>query len=425
MKDIKHKIIPAVFISILVAVAVMYVIVPDEKISADENRALASFPKFSFESLWDGSYTVAINNYMTDQFPMRKSFIALGDKVRAAMSLQSDEVQLVMSDGGDMGEGENLAQIPEAAKPKKPKAAKIDVADEADYNSRGIIIAGDRAMELFGWNFSMAQKYAAAVNQIKNVLPDVNVYSMLVPTAVEFYSPVKYHENTNRSQKEAIEGVNSMLQPSVNCVDAYTYLAAEADEYEYFRTDHHWTIRGAYQGYYAYCLAAGIEAVPMEDFEVSVVEGDFLGTLYRFTKKQVLKDNPDYVEVFNVPEAEKCTGYTSADMSYPYDVSVIANTEKTTNKYLAFLGGDHPLMDIVTENKNGRRALVIKDSFGNAFTTLLVNHYEEIFVLDPRSAQISISQFCREHEINDVIIENYCFALGNSAVISGIQSLGE
>lgn len=426
MKNIKNKIIPVIFIGILTAISLMYVFVPDEKVSEEENRTLAAFPKFTWESLWDGSYTLAINDYMTDQFPMRKSAISLGDKILGAMSLEGGDVQLVMSGGGDMGEGETLAEIPrtEEKKKEKPKAAKIDLADEADYNSKGIILVDDRAMELFGFTYKMTERYAAAVNGIKSVIPDVNVYSMLVPTSVEFYSPLKYHE-TNRSQKQAIETMYSMLAPSVTSVDAYTYLAAKADKYIYFRTDHHWTVRGAYEGYYAFCEAAGLEAVPAENFNVSQVEGGFLGTLYRYTKKQILKDNPDFVEVFDPPEVESCVAYTAADMSVSYDADVIVNPGNSTNKYLTFLGGDNPLLHIVTKNKNGKKVLIIKDSFGNAFTPFLINHYEEIFVLDPRATQTSISEFCTLHGITDVIIENYNFSLGNSEILGGLESLAK
>lgn len=422
----KYCIVPIIFMVMLIAAGVMYFIVPDNEISEDENRTLASFPKFSLASLADGSYTAGLNDYMTDQFPFRSKFISAGDKITSLLTLSGSEVEMVMGVGNtDMGVGETLAEIPiEETEPEKqkPEAAKLELADEADYNSSGIIIVGSRAMELFGSNFSMLQNYAAVVNGIKNALPDVNVYSMVLPTSVEFYSPLKYHEG-NRSQKTAIETLYSMYMPEVVPVDAYTYLAAEADRYIYFRSDHHWTARGAYQGYYAFCEAAGLEAVPEKDFTVTLIEGDFLGTLYRYTKKKVIADDPDTVEVLNPPEVESCTGYTSADMSYSYDAAVIADPGKSTNKYLAFLGGDHPLLHIVTNNKNGRRALILKDSFGNAFVPFLINHYEEIYVLDPRSTSTSISEFCSQHGINDVIIENYAFAISNSAILNGLKSM--
>lgn len=427
----KSKIIPAIFLALLIFTAAMYIIDPDEASSEDEKRVLASFPKFSFSSLADGSYTEAVNQYMTDQFPLRKKVISAGDRIKGLLSLNGSDVQLVMSSGSDdmgageiLGGGDILAETPEPEKPekKKPEAAKINVADEADYNSKGIIISGDRAMELFGCYYGMLTNYAALVNSIKAALPDINVYSMVIPTSVEFYSPVKYHEGM-RSQKYAIDTVYSLLSPDIIPVDAYTYLAADADKYIYFRTDHHWTARGAYRGYYAFCEAAGLEPVAEKSFPVTRVEGDFLGTLYSFTKSSALKDNPDYVEVLTPPEVESCVAYTSADMSVSYDADVIIDVTSNSNKYLTFLGGDNPLLHIVTYNKNGKKLLILKDSFGNAFTPFMINHYEEIFALDPRSTRPSISEFCSAHGITDVIVENYNFVLSNSEFLNGLEAM--
>ncbi len=426
----RHYVVPIIFMLLLCSVGILYFVVPDAGVSSDENRSLAQLPTFSFASLADGSYTAAIDEYLKDQFPFRGAFISAADKANAVLALSGGEVEMVMGVGNtDMGVGETLGDVPEIAEEpeeepveEKPAAAEIQLADEADYNRNGIIISGDRAMELFGSSYGMLEQYASIVNSFKNELPDVNVYSLFVPTSVEFYSPLKYHQN-ERSQKAAIETLDSLFMNEVIPVDAYTYLAANADKYIYFRTDHHWTARGAYQGYYAFCKAAGLEAVPEENFEVTQAEGSFLGTLYRYTKKQVLHDNPDYVEILNPPEVESCTAYTSADMTYPYEASVIADTSDSTNKYLSFLGGDHPLMRIVTNNKNGRRVLILKDSFGNAFVPFLINHYEEIYVIDPRSASASISEFCAQHEINDLILENYAFAVGNSAILKGLKAM--
>ena len=214
-----------------------------------------------------------------------------------------------------------------------------------------------------------------------------------------------------------------MLAPQVTPIDAYTYLAASADKYIYFRTDHHWTVRGAYQGYYAFCEAAELEAVPEEDFSSYDVEGDFLGTLYRYTRRQILSDNPDTVEVMNIPEVESCVAYTDASMKYSYGAGVIVDPGESTNKYLTFLGGDNPLIHIVTKNKNGRRVAILKDSFGNAFTPFLIEHYEEIYALDSRSSNANIAEFCAAHDIDDLIIENYAFAISNEEILGGLAKM--
>ena len=54
------------------------------------------------------------------------------------------------------------------------------------------------------------------------------------------------------------------------------------------------------------------------------------------------------------------------------------------DKYQVFLGGNYGRVDIETGVKNGKRLLVVKDSFANSFVPLLTTHYEKICMLDLR-----------------------------------------
>ncbi len=428
----RDKLIPIIFILMLAAGMTLFFAMPKAKLSENENRSLAKAPKFSAENVFSGEYAKGIGEYLNDHFPFRDKLMAAGDGLRDLMVYRREGSVEVIANAvnDDMGEGENLNSLnsaPEEEEPeeeKLPEAAHVELADEAEYNSHGIIISNDRAMEIFGYYPQMLTNYAALVNSVKICLPYVNVYSLIVPTAAEFYSPVQYHSDMH-SQKEAIRLLYAQMMPEVNKVDVYTYMAAAADQYIYYRTDHHWTARGAYQGYYAFCKAAGIEPLELESFPYEVISYDFVGSMYRYTKRKELKDYPDYVEVFYQPSVESSEAYYSADMTGQYDAKVISDVEGTSNKYLAFLGGDHPLMHIVTTNKNGRRLLVTKDSFGNALVPFLTNHYEEIFVVDPRSASLSLPQFCSDHMINDVIVENYAFAISNKAILDGIRNAAQ
>ena len=423
------KIVPIAFLAALLLGLVMLFVLPKNSVSEAENRRLAGLPGMSGGSLMSGKFTSGLNEYLNDHFPFRDKLISAGDGLASALKHNffrdgDGGIQVISgSVSDDMGEGENLnsAKAPEKPQEKLPEAAHVEVADEADYNRGGIIISGNRAMELFGYYYNMLENYAKKVNAIQEAVPDVNVYSLVVPTAVEFYSPVKYHTGM-RSQKEALATLKTLFRKEIKPVDAYTYLAAAADQYIYYRTDHHWTARGAYQGYYAFCKAAGEEPIPIDDFDSDICAYDFVGTLYRYTKSKTLKDDPDYVEIFYQPVVEWSTAFYSADMTGEYKAVVLSDVTGTSNKYLVFLGGDHALMQIVSKNKNGRRLLIFKDSFGNALVPFLTNSYEEIFVVDPRSAKLSVSEFCAEHEINDIIVENYSFAISNGAILEGLAN---
>ena len=74
---------------------------------------------------------------------------------------------------------------------------------------------------------------------------DVRTISLLTPNGGEFYSPESMHTGIH-SQKAMIERCYDAMDDAVVTVDAYTGLRDHADEYIYFRTDHHWTQLGAY-----------------------------------------------------------------------------------------------------------------------------------------------------------------------------------
>ena len=57
---------------------------------------------------------------------------------------------------------------------------------------------------------------------------------------------------------------------------------------------------------------------------------------------------------------------------------------ESDEKYTTFIGGDMPIIRYKTNVKNGEKAVIIKESFGNAFATWAVNNYEEVYIIDPR-----------------------------------------
>jgi len=70
-------------------------------------------------------------------------------------------------------------------------------------------------------------------------------------------------------------------------------------------------------------------------------------------------------------------------------------------------------MRINTTTKNGKKAIVVKNSYGNAFIVFLVSHYEEIWVVDFRYSKQNIMQTIRDNNINDMI-----FAMGMYGAMS-------
>ena len=88
------------------------------------------------------------------------------------------------------------------------------------------------------------------------------------------------------------------------------------------------------------------------------------------------------------------------------------------------MGGDNPLTVAVTKVGNGRKLLVLKESYGNAIIPLLADHFSEIHAIDPRSYSAStIPQYIEENGITDVLFINYTVGAGAANVNEGLERL--
>lgn len=291
--------------------------------------------------------------------------------------------------------------------------ATTTTTQEMQYSVQSsIILQGDRAMEIYGVAPNSLKSYATVISDFAKRVPKANIYVLLAPTSIEFYGPESYRTGS-RSQARGIEiAYGALTGENVKSVDALSEIQKHTSEYVYFRTDHHWTARGAYHAYTAFCETAGLTPTKLEDHKTGRIDG-FVGTMYTYTSAQVLADNPDYVEYF-YPLSE-ATGmiYTDATMANGRSMKIITETVSNRNKYLTFLEGDNPLEKITTSNKNGKKIAIIKESYGNAFAPFLIDHYEEVYVIDPRKVEMDLKSFVFEQGITDVLFINYPFVPSN------------
>lgn len=107
----------------------------------------------------------------------------------------------------------------------------------------------------------------------------------------------------------------------------------------------------------------------------------------------------------------------------PYASTIMADYASGVNMYSVFLHGDQPLTEIQTENKNGRKAVVVKESFGNAFSPFLVAHYETVYIVDQRYFELNLLDFIKQNGVTDLIFINNVFAANTAVQIQWIQGL--
>ena len=265
----------------------------------------------------------------------------------------------------------------------------------------------DRLMEIFGYSERACTRYANAINAYAESLEGkARVFSLVTPTSIEFVD--EKYKSLSDSEYKAIQTIYNNLANAYP-VDAYSYLSAHQDEYIYFRTDHHWTALGAYYAYLAYCDAAGLTPVTIDQYD-SFEKTGFIGYLYSFHPTKELRDNPDTIVYYQLK--------TPLEVSNP-----LLYTSGGNATYSIFIGGDHPIYRINTSVKNGRTCVILKDSFGNAFVPWVAPNYEDIIVIDPRHFSGSVTGTIAGYDDVDIIILNYAFSAGSGGYVEPLNRI--
>lgn len=292
-------------------------------------------------------------------------------------------------------------------------------AEQARLTRSGIIIVGSgdsvRAFEPFRGTLEGGTGYADAVNKYKQTFGDaVNVYCMIIPTAVAIYCPEEAKEWT-KDQRATVRNIYAHLSKSVKAIDLFDTMDAHAKEDIYSRTDHHWAPLGAYYAAQQFAEQAGLPFADLSTYEKHVIH-DYVGTMYRFSRDPAVKNAPEDF-VYYIP---KGVDYTTTYIRYTLGKNKKVVSEKepedgnffytysdgSSAAYLTFMHGDTNTTRVKTSTQNGRRLLILKDSYGNAIPAYLFHSFEEIHVVDCRYFTKNIVHYVEKNDITDILFAN-------------------
>ncbi|MGI5824548.1 MAG: DHHW family protein [Bacillota bacterium] len=273
------------------------------------------------------------------------------------------------------------------------------------YND--FVVVDHQGYAKFIFNEASTQKYIDALNYYaENLDEDINLYSMLVPTAAEWYVPEAYKSNFAK-QRDVLDYVWNRTDPRIKKVDIYDKMNEHRDEYLYLKTDHHWTALGGYYGYTVLANVLGFQPMPMDYFTYRDTGIDFVGSIGWNTPTKQLEANPDHLYYFEVPHDITYTYYSNAGQAYTSKGVYKSQWLKDKNKYAYFMGGDLAVIKLQTDVHNGKKLLLMKDSYANTVVPLLTAHYEEIYLIDPRHSNYNVMNIIEENGIKDVLFLNY------------------
>ncbi|MBR3502995.1 MAG: hypothetical protein IKO07_01975 [Clostridia bacterium] len=395
----------------------------DARQSLMENRMLAGFPRLSLRGVFSGDFMTEFENYLSDSFFSRSELVALSEDALGLFSRRNAEDVITQDIGGAIEDEFDARSEPTAA-PDEPDAAPAaptplpaptpePVKREYPVYSERVSLGSavnerDTAYTpLSGYNFWMLKTdgtrqlvYDYTPKSIETLMAGLNAFRAALPEdgAVHFaLVPVAQSANwwTRNTDKfcgwlsNAEEYMEALADDGVYIYNAPAILAEGLanGEYLYYRTDHHWTPRGAYKVASAMLQRQGLPVTSFQDYQYKVNTG-YLGSIYTENPSAALKAMADDIEIPS--SLAPVHSYVVHNLTASRE---IAYMREDWSNYLAYLQGTQtPWRRIVSGASTGRKALVIADSFGNCFAPYLLPYYDEVHMVDLRKGNFSIEE---------------------------------
>jgi len=346
----KHNLAAAIlFCAFLFTIAAGYFL-PKPGFSEMEKRYLAEAPDFWWKAVFSGEWSREAEEYLTDNVPGRNLFVGINAYMELLAGRQKlKDVWLV--DG-------KLLEAPVAL-------------DEA------VVARNMKAINGFGETTGQ------------------EVHVMVVPSAgwaagVEGYT-----------DSDTLAAVSGAAGEHVRTVSVEHLFAGKPELY--YNTDHHWTSRGAYEGYREFAGAVGREARAAEDFEVTVAE-NFQGSTY---SRSALWLTP--AETIELWHGSDDLTVTNGETEGVHEGIFYRERLEEADKYTVFLDGNHSIVRVRNPEKQGK-LLVIRDSYSNCLGGFLAESYGEVVLIDLRYYRQAVSELVEQEGFDDILV---CYSCAN------------
>ena len=324
--------------------------------SENENRYLAGKPELSAASVSDGKYMKDVESYLSDQFIGRSTLV----KTRTAIDIMLGKKEV---NGVFIGKDHFLFEKPSAY----------------DENKVG--------------------KTIQKINSFTQNHPKINSFMAIAPNASDVLREYMPKNAPNENQAEQIETIYTQMVPEMNTIDIYSTLENNNDKQNlYYRTDHHWTTQAAEIAFKQIAANMELDAskVPYESYALT---NDFQGTLASSSGLFNAKDTI----YMTVPKTD-----------VQYFVTYVAENKKTAsvfdgekldekNKYEVFFGGNFSQIKIDTTLNSKKTLMIIKDSYANCLSPMLIPYYKTIVIIDPRYYKDNIEQTVKNEGVTDIL----------------------
>ncbi|MBP3337836.1 MAG: hypothetical protein J6L69_00345 [Lachnospiraceae bacterium] len=331
------KITIFLFIATIFTLSIVTFVAKDREFSEMENRVLSGKPEFSAEKLLSGEFASNLETYLADQMFLKDNFVMLKNSY-------------------DLLCGK-------------------DMLGEVYY-------CDDRYIRNFEENEKQSSRNILLINEWlkKNNIPKDKASFVLAPTASYVYNEQLPSINSCDDESNTFDLIeDAFLGKFISLKDVMADADVDADIY--YKTDHHWTMMGAYLGYEEVMKQLDKEPISLEDMKEVKLDELFYGSLHSQAPLLFV-------------EGEEVVYYDYKDLDYT--ITYVAEDEETKtflvedkfdvkDKYTALFGGNFGRMTIINhDNPDGDKLIIFKDSYANSIIPYLISNYSVIEVIDLR-----------------------------------------
>lgn len=295
-----------------------------------------------------------------------------------------------------------------------------------DTDSENIVYKLKNGQLTFVYPEQDMRQYVENIAELKEFLSGKNTEMLYiqVPSKVDKYNPqlpIGINDMANVNADSLLQGL------SVRGVQYYDLREAiHNSDIRYgdlfFITDHHWTPQAGLWAYSQvskllekhYGFSINQETISSDHFSYTLLENSFLGTLGRRTGKYYadLDDFtlviPEFKTDYNVKIYKTRDEYTEYNGSFD-DTLIRKNRVDpeqpiTTNRHSAYLNNDYYKVEIINNQVEDGKILIIHDSYGLTFSSFMSLNFHNTDIIDLRQfREPSVMEYLENHQYDLVL----------------------
>ncbi len=371
MKNLLNKAFVVLFILLLLSGLVKTVFFPKD-INYYENRYANQLPPITAEGFLDKTLQAGVDDALMDQIPLAQTAKKIYNTVTMRFKAVLTDVVL-----------------------------RTMLTDQYVNLGKILVYGGDHYVYSPMTYDTSADAYADRVSNINTLireLPQVQFYTWYIEkeTDINFVTGKK-------------TGIGDRVLEQIDLPDAYKgFFRVDSFEQfhrEFFRTDTHWNQAGAYRGYTALLSLLMPEERPLQPGAEQLVCGRFSGNKAATNGASGVWTEEFYAYTYDFPAMDiTINGQPAAD----YGTQNTFGLKDTT--YGLYYGGDEGEVIFRNPTGNGKKFLLVGESYDNAILKLLASHTSELYSIDLRNYEAKVGKpfdlvsYLEEHAIDNVVL---------------------